>query len=191
MAFTNLKELFNFIVLVVVIAYILSGYIRSPKKTLKQLSKRTFFDWEDFKFAAIISVPAILFHELAHKFSAIFLGVNATFQIFPLGILLGIFLRLIYSPFLLLAPGYVELSESVLSPQQVAIISFSGPFINLLLWIIPALVLKFKKDVSRTNKIILFYTSLLNMWLFIFNMLPFPPLDGSKVFYGLLRTIFS
>ena len=188
MAFTNIQEIINLIVLIVAIAYILSGYIKSPNKSFRQLRKRSFFDWEDFKFATIVAVPAILFHELAHKFVAIAFGAAATFKIWIFGIGLGIFLRLIMSPFLLLAPGYVEIpKQAVLTAQQMGLVAFAGPFINLILWLIPAFILKFqRRKLHRNTAVFLFYTAFLNMWLFIFNMIPIPPLDGSKVLYGLL-----
>lgn len=190
MAFTSIEEIFNLIILVVAIAYILSGYIKSPKKSFRQLRKRTFFDWEDFKFAAIIAVPAILFHELAHKFVAMAFGAAATFKIFTFGILLGIFLRLIMSPFLILAPGYVEIPvEAAITASQMGIIAFAGPFINLILWLVPTFILKTQKGkLKRNTAIFLFYTAFLNMWLFIFNMIPIQPLDGSKILYGLISS---
>ncbi|MBU2497001.1 MAG: site-2 protease family protein [Nanoarchaeota archaeon] len=191
MAFTNLEEIFYLVVLILAIAYILSGYIKSPKKSYRQLRKRSFFDWEDFKFAAVVAVPAILFHELAHKFAAIAFGAAATFKIWGFGLILGVFLRLIYSPFLLLAPGYVEISSEILSSSQMGIIAFAGPLVNLILWLVPTFILRIKKGKLKKNTaIFLFYTAFLNMWLFIFNMIPIPPLDGSKVLYGII-SIFS
>ena len=44
MAFTSIKEILNLVVLIVAIAYILSGYIRSPKKSLLKLRRKTLFD---------------------------------------------------------------------------------------------------------------------------------------------------
>ncbi len=188
MAFTSIREIFNLIILIAAIAYILSGYIKSPDKSLLKMRRKSLFDWDDFKFAAIIAVPAILFHELAHKFVAIAYGAEATFEIFGFGILLGLFLRLIHSPFLLLAPGYVLISpEAALSVQQFGIVAFAGPFVNLIFWLVPAFILKTqKRKLKRRTAIFLFYTSFINMWLFIFNMIPFNPLDGGKVFAALL-----
>lgn len=187
MAFTSLTELFNLLILIVAIAYILSGYIKSPKKSLKQLRKRTLFDWEDFKFATIIAVPAILFHELAHKFVAMAFGAAATFKIFGFGIILGLFLRIIMSPILILAPGYVEIAgEVALETTQMGVVAFAGPLVNLLLWLGPTFILKTQRKIKRTTATFLFYTAFLNMWLFIFNMIPFPPLDGSKILHALI-----
>lgn len=186
MAFTSIGEIINLVVLIVVIAYILSGYIKSPEKSLFQLRRKKLFDWEDFKFAAIIAVPAILFHELAHKFVAIAYGASASFEIFPLGILLGLFLRLIHSPFLLLAPGYVSIPPDILSSAEFGIVAFAGPLVNLIFWLVPVFILKTqKRKLNRRTSIFLFYTSFINMWLFIFNMIPFGPLDGAKVFAAL------
>lgn len=193
MAFVEaLIEIFNLAILTIAIGFIISGYIKHPNKSFRQQMKRTFFDWDDFKFGLLIAAPGIVLHELAHKFVAIGFGTQATFQIFFIGILLGVFLRMIKSPVLILAPGYVMIPNlEALTPLQTSLVAFGGPFVNLLLWLIPLAILRTQKGkLSRSMAVFLFYTAFLNMWLFIFNMLPIPPLDGSKVFLGLFNTLF-
>ena len=46
------------------------------------------------------------------------------------------------------------------------------------------------REEKRKQIVALHLTKIINLWLFIFNMLPIPPLDGSKVFYHLFQTIF-
>ena len=82
-----------------------------------------------------------------------------------------------------MAPGYVSVNPS--SSLELSLIAFAGPFINLLLWGIAILVLRFKKRLKRKEFLFWQLTKMINMWLFIFNMIPIPPLDGSKVFAGL------
>lgn len=186
-----LVEILNLVLLTVVIGYIISGYIKHPRKSFRQqhAERGRFFDWDDFKFSLLIAAPGIVIHELFHKFFAIGLGASASFQLFPIGIALGLILRLVRSPFVLLAPGFVVISQDAgLTSAQMALVAFAGPLVNLILWLLPAFVLRFRKrDIGKTWAIFLFYTSSINMWLFIFNMIPIPPLDGSKVLMGLIN----
>jgi len=70
---------------------------------------------------------------------------------------------------------------------QSALIAGAGPFMNLLLWQISSFIIKHKK-VNQKYLPLLLITSKINMFLFIFNMLPFFMFDGYKVFNGLIRT---
>ncbi len=180
-------EIINLVILIIVIGYIFSGFVRKPKR-LYDLYIRSRFNLEDIKFASLIAAPAVVLHELAHKFIAIGFGLDASFNLFPFGLLLGILLRFINSPFLIVAPGYVLISQGANELQNI-LISFAGPFINLILWLVSLFILKTRK-LKRNTAIALHFSVIINMWLFIFNMLPIPPLDGSKVWFGLFKLLF-
>ncbi|HDN90804.1 MAG TPA: hypothetical protein ENG56_00405 [Candidatus Aenigmarchaeota archaeon] len=64
--------------------------------------------------------------------------------------------------------SFVELSR-----EEIGKIAIAGPLANLILSILFALLLRISK--------IFFYPFQINLFLGIFNLLPFPPLDGSKV----------
>ncbi len=191
MAFTSFTEIINLIILTGVIGYIFTGFIKKPRDGFELHYKKAGFDWEDFKFSILIAAPAVVLHELAHKFVAMAFGLTATFKIFWGGLGLAFFLKLIHSPFLIIAPGYVQISSSSLYTGTGAIIAFAGPAANLILLIIAHLILTRAKHLTRTQAVALYMTKQINLLLFIFNMLPIPPLDGSKVFFGLYRTISS
>ncbi|MBL7147875.1 MAG: M50 family metallopeptidase [Nanoarchaeota archaeon] len=174
MVITNLSEIISIIIVIIILGYIFSGYIK--------IYKEDFI--KNFKFAILVTSPAVILHELGHKFAAIALGVSAYFKMWTFGLILGIVLRLFHSPFLLLAPGYVNISQTIPS-YQLALVAFAGPFVNIVLWVGASLMLK-KRRLKRRTLIALHLTKIINMWLFIFNMLPIPPLDGSKVFGYLL-----
>jgi Zn-dependent protease len=64
-----------------------------------------------------------------------------------------------------------------------AIIAAAGPFTNLVLAVIGAAIAHgFSASASVYNALSIFVA--LNVGLFIFNMIPIPPLDGSRVLYA-------
>ncbi len=65
------------------------------------------------------------------------------------------------------------------------IVSLAGPLSNLSLAIICSFLLRFFSPLTLIGNIF-FYLILINISLFVFNLLPIPPLDGSKVFLNLL-----
>jgi Zn-dependent protease len=82
-----------------------------------------------------------------------------------------------------LIPGYVapayEGAWAGMSATQMSLIAFMGPAVNLVLFVVFWVLLKSDKF-PKWNR--LFYISkIVNMWLFILNMLPISPLDGYKV----------
>ena len=107
-------------------------------------------------------------------------GLNAFFQTWPLGLAIGVILKLLGSGFMLLAPGYVTTIGATSS--QSSLVAFAGPALNLLLFLIAYLIVEYKKDLSRGHALFWVYTKEVNKWLFIFNMLPIPPLDGYKAY---------
>ncbi|MBS3163201.1 M50 family metallopeptidase [Candidatus Woesearchaeota archaeon] len=174
-------ELIYLVITTAVIAYIFMDMIHINR--IQFLKPR--FDWNAFKFAALVAAPGVILHELGHKFIAMFLGYTASFHIWPFGLFLGVFLKLIGSPFLIIAPGYVSIT-SVQNGLQNAIISFAGPFINLVLWLGSWLILNNARNLKRKTALFLYLTKQINMILFIFNMLPIPPLDGYQTLMGIV-----
>ena len=68
------------------------------------------------------------------------------------------------------------------------IVSAAGPLSNLLQIVIFGLALKFLSFLGPDNLLVYFLFALiyLNIILMVFNLLPIPPLDGSKIFLRLL-----
>lgn len=178
--FMTLVELFRLIFVTVALGFIFSDIVRRPKD-ITEMHKR--FDWADLKYAMIIAAPAVILHELGHKFTAILFGLNTEFFASYFGLGLGMLLKVIGSPIVFFVPGYVSISGA--NMLQSAEIAFMGPFMNLALWIGAVLILKYRKN-SNNASIMLYATKRINMILFFFNMIPIPPFDGGHVLLGLL-----
>jgi len=188
MSFFTFIEILNLIILTIAIGYIFSGYIQESLLPQRGYKRRTF-DWHNFKFALLVSAPGVVFHELSHKFMALAFGLDAMFKIWFPGLGIAIFLKLIQSPFLIIAPGYVLITGTS-SPLQSVFTAFAGPLINLIMWVGATFILNRAKKLTRRQATILYLTSRINLFLFIFNMIPIPPLDGSKVVLSLIKLIF-
>jgi len=143
-------------------------------------------DAEYIGFVALASfvavVTAFLLHELAHKAVALRYGCYAEFRAYPMGLLLGILTAAF--GFLFAAPGAVMISGPV-SPRQNARISAAGPGTN---FAIAAAFLGLAALIGMTSGRVADFASRLiasvgfvNLFLGGFNMVPFPPLDGSKI----------
>lgn len=64
-----------------------------------------------------------------------------------------------------------------------AIIAAAGPFTNLALAFVGAILLKLVSAGAFAGEVLTIFITL-NVALFVFNMLPIPPLDGSRVLYA-------
>lgn len=138
---------------------------------------------------------SVIFHEVAHGLMAERLGdptarfagrltLNPIPHIDLFGsILLPLFLILIQSPILFGAAKPVPVDYRNLRNlrRDMLLVALAGPFTNLLLAFLAAMVLRFSPVLSATGEHLLFQTVLLNLVLGVFNLIPIPPLDGSKV----------
>lgn len=181
------SEIFDIVVMVAVVGYIFKDLFKRPvEENYNPLTHfKAGFDFEDFKFAALITAPAIIFHELGHKFVALSFGLEAQFQAAWFFLGLALLLKLMNFGFIFIVPAYVSILGRA-TPLEFGLIAFAGPFVNLILWLFAAFAVK-KNLFSKKYDTALLLTSKINMFLFIFNMLPIPGFDGSKVFTGLAQ----
>jgi Zn-dependent protease len=150
------------------------------------------YDIGGFVLAMIIAGPAVLFHEFGHKLVALGFGMSAEFNAAYFWLALGVVLKLMNFGFIFFIPAYVSISGAGASPLQMAAVSFAGPAVNLALFLVPFLLLKsaaFRKK-HKKYLAILFLTSRINIFLFLFNMLPIPMFDGWGVYSGLWHAFF-
>lgn len=130
-----------------------------------------------FGICLLLVVFSFLLHEFGHKFTAQNFGMRSEFRIFPT----GLFITLLTSVlgFLFAAPGAVYI-EGNPTRKENGIISIAGPAVNILLTLVGiAGCLAF----NGGGVVVIFFYLLayLNAFLAVFNLLPIPPLDGSKI----------
>lgn len=138
--------------------------------------------WIGAGYSLLISSLAVitgfLFHELAHKFTAQRYGAWAEFRMYPLGLLLALIFS--FAGFIFAAPGAVYI-QGMISRSQNAKISLSGPAMNLIVGAIFTLAWAVL-PVGNLMGLGLRIVGLVNLFLAAFNLLPVPPMDGSKIF---------
>jgi Zn-dependent protease len=153
----------------------LNGLLKTP---------REFFV---FMALSLVTVGSgFILHEMAHKLVAIYYGAHAAFRMWTNGLVF----MLITSVFgvLFAAPGAVYIHADRITARQNGIISFAGPFVNVVL-------VGFFMALAIFTPIVMYLSFIpgpLNVWAFgaklnlilaLFNMIPAFPLDGSKVFH--------
>jgi len=130
-------------------------------------------------FAAVST--SFILHELAHRLIARNSGYFAEYAMWPAGLMIALGSSLL--GFIFAAPGAVVIRHSpgsAATPEQhrqnIGLISIAGPVTNITL----ALVFM---ALDYFNPTLLFFLGArINTWLAIFNLLPFGPLDGAKIF---------
>ena len=129
-------------------------------------------------FVAVMT--GFILHELAHKVVAQRYGCLAEFRYFPVGLLMGIVTAAL--GFIFAAPGAVVISGAV-TPRQNSRISAAGPGTNLAV-AAGFLGLAFVSGSGPPGLIdfLVANVAFVNLLLGGFNLIPVPPLDGSKIF---------
>jgi Zn-dependent protease len=149
--------------------------------------------------AVFVIAISITLHEFMHGFIAKLLGdstaeeaerlsLNPLKHIDPFAtVLLPILLLLIGAPpFGAAKPVPVNFYKLKYEEFGGALVGIAGPLTNLFLAVLAALALK-ASGFSLNNGLIQTFFELfisINIGFFVFNMIPFPPLDGSRVLYA-------
>jgi Zn-dependent protease len=181
-------EIFDIILMTLVVGYVFMDTFRPAKKAEdvldKYMNKSSGFDWHAFWFAAMVTAPAIILHELGHKTVALSFGLTAVFNAAYIWLVIAVVLKLAGSPFIFFVPAYVSIGGNATFMQQ-TIIAFAGPGVNLILFLIALIVLKMKDNLSTKAVHFWTLTRRINLFLFIFNIIPIPGFDGFTVFSGI------
>jgi len=181
------QELFDIVFMTVMLGLIFMYFFRGIRAKDALIAQyQSGFNMDEFKFSLMVIAPAIVLHELAHKFVALLFGMQATFHAAYLWLFIGLVLSMMRFKFLFFIPGFVSISAG--SALQSSLTAGAGPFMNLLLWIGAIIVLKYKLVDEKYDSII-FLTKQINMFLFFFNMIPLGFFDGAKFFSGMIQYI--
>lgn len=186
----GIQELIDVVIMTLALGFIFKDVFVKPSHPYDPLTYyKKKINLENFKFAIIVTAPAVILHELAHKFVAIAYGLEATFHAHYFFLGIGILMKLLNFGFIFFIPGYVTHS-GLATHFQSAAIAVAGPLINLTLWLSSAYLLK--HNIGGTKYIpLLTLTKKINMFLFIFNMLPIQPFDGGHFFMNIIQAFTS
>jgi len=146
---------------------------------------------------------SVVIHEVAHGYAALWQGdvtakyagrltlnpikhldifgsiiVPGILAILPGGIIFGWAKPVPYNPYNLRNQRWGEL-----------FVAIAGPISNILIAIIFALIIRFlgPEILGQASFELSYYVVLINMVLAFFNLLPIPPLDGSKILFSILN----
>lgn len=154
-----------------------------------------------FIFSIAILIVSVVIHEVCHGIAALSQGdatakyegrltLNPLAHIDPIGsIVVPLLLYLTGTGILLGWAKPVPVNPYNFRNRRVGefIVAFAGPLSNICIALISGLTLRFFADAlpSATAQILVI-TTLTNLVLAIFNLVPVPPLDGSKIVFSLL-----
>lgn len=148
-------------------------------------------------FYVIILVIVLTVHEFAHAWASHRLGdmtakaegrltLNPLAHIDPfMTLLLPLGLILLGSPVVFGAAKPVPFNPYVVRYGKwgAALVAFAGPASNLLMALVVGAYLRFV-NLSGLAEVFLVQFVVVNVAFFVFNMIPFPPLDGSRLLYA-------
>ena len=157
----------------------------------------------------LLTLPAVIiaitFHEYAHAFAADKLGddtprmqgrlnLNPMSHLDPVGFFLLMFAGFGWGKPVQINPR--NFNRNVRMDKGEAIVSLAGPLMNFILAIVSAIILAavymfanasfLTSTVGTIIYILLQELVIINIGLGVFNLMPLPPLDGSKIFINFL-----
>lgn len=154
----------------------------------------------DYLYIIPAALIAIMFHEIAHGLMSYWLGdptpkrqgrlsLNPINHLDPIGLLCLIFFHVGWAKPVVVNPEYYKNKK-----LGMALVALAGPLTNFLVsilsFIVMFIVLKFGNLTSNISSItlnFLTYLAIINIGLGVFNLIPIPPLDGSKILGSFLK----
>ena len=180
-------------------------YILLGALVLMSLMSYSSFDL----LALLLTLPAVIvaitFHEYAHAYAADKLGddtprmqgrlnLNPMSHLDPVGFMLLMFAGFGWGRPVQINPR--NFNKNVRMDKGEAIVSIAGPLMNFIIAIISAIILGaiymfapasfLMNTVGNVIYILLQELVVINIGLGVFNLIPLPPLDGSKIFINFM-----
>ena len=155
----------------------------------------------DYIFSLAILIMSVVIHEVSHGFMAYALGdktakyqgrltLNPIYHLDLFGsILLPLFLALTGAGFIIGWAKPVPYNPYNLRNQRwgEALVAFAGPLSNIILAFVFGLVIRLGSGILPPSFLELSFTLvLINIVLACFNLVPIPPLDGSKILFSVI-----
>ncbi len=155
--------------------------------------------WQQALAWVVAIMVALIFHEVAHGVAAYALGdktakldgrlsFNPKRHIDPLGLIIMLIVGFGWAKPVMVNPRNFKYPK-----QDMALVSFAGPFSNFLLAFIFMLILQplifsaaYGGTIVNIAVMFLILAIQINVMLGIFNLIPIPPLDGSKLLAAVL-----
>ena len=126
-------------------------------------------------FLAIIT--AFMCHEFAHKYVAQRYGYWSEFRMYPQGLFFALLFGVVFG-FVFAAPGAVTVLGNP-NKEEYGKMAIAGPFTNI---IIGSIAISIWLTIPGFISTIAFFIGFVNIFLGLFNLLPFGPMDGMKIF---------
>ncbi|UKS30367.1 site-2 protease family protein [Paenibacillus sp. HWE-109] len=166
-----------------------------------------FYDWSTLPFVILVLVISFTVHEFAHAYSAYKLGDSTAYQFGRVSLNPMVHLDL-FGTIMLLIAGFgwakpVPVNRgNFKNPRLMGIIvTAAGPISNLILAFITIFVAVLLQKYgwlegisSGSLKAIILFLQLMlsiNITLFLFNLIPIPPLDGYRIIQDLVDLRYS
>ena len=153
----------------------------------------------DYIYIVVAALFAIILHEIAHGLVSTWLGdptpkrqgrlsLNPLKHLDPIGTLCLIFFHVGWAKPVVVNPDYYKNKK-----RGMALVALAGPLMNFLLAIFSIIIMAiFVKVNAYSNLLIIIYNfllyfSVINLGLGLFNLIPIPPLDGSRILGAFLK----
>lgn len=172
----------SILILVILLMMIISNFTNDSQMFLQRVA---------FGLPAVII--ALTFHEFAHAFAASKLGdptpkfqgsltIDVRKHIDPIGLILFLFAGFGWAKPVETDPRYLKNPK-----RDMGIIAAAGPVVNIILGIITIIIAsKLGMDSSSKFGMLFGYIATYNLVFAVFNLIPIPPLDGSKIIKAFL-----
>lgn len=153
-----------------------------------------------------VLIPSVILHEIAHGMVALAFGddtakragrltLNPLRHVTPFGTIIVPAITILSGLgfFGWAKPVPVNVSRLRSPRNDGFLVALAGPFTNVVLAVVLGVIFYFAYAAGRVGPVpttlgarILFYASVINLWVACFNMIPIPPLDGSALVERLL-----